>query len=261
MNKGTDNTSFKPCAIIPVFNHHQKIAVVLARLNEFNLPCIVIDDGSADLCAQVLAGLAQQYDWIHLVRLAQNSGKGAAVCAGLKIAQNLGYSHALQVDADGQHDLNDVPLFLTQAQKTPTAVISGWRSYDAMPPSRRSGRKLTDFWVNVNTLSNQVKDSMCGYRLYPLHATMTLLARKKIGARMDFDTDIMVRLYWQGLAVKNIPTQILYQDDIPSHFDILKDNVRISWMHTRLFFGMLLRIPALLKRRTNASTAKAEVTE
>lgn len=261
MNKEVDTKRFKPCAIIPVFNHHQKIATVLVRLNEFNLPCIVIDDGSADLCAQTLTGLAQQYDWIHLVRLAQNSGKGAAVCAGLKIAQDLGYSHALQVDADGQHDLNDVPLFLAQAQQTPKAVISGWRSYDAMPPSRRSGRKLTDFWVNINTLSTQVKDSMCGYRLYPLVETIKLLTRKKIGARMDFDTDIMVRLYWQGLDVKNIPTQILYQDDIPSHFDILKDNVRISWMHTRLFFGMLLRIPTLFKRRINTSTAKIEVTE
>ncbi len=249
MSKDTNNKNFKACAIVPVFNHHQKIAAVLVRLNEFILPCIVIDDGSDEPCAQALADLATNHSWIHLVRLAQNSGKGAAVCEGLKIAQNLGYSHALQVDADGQHDLNDVPLFLTQAQQTPNAVISGWRSYDAMPPSRRSGRKLTDFWVNINTLSTQVKDSMCGYRLYPLQATMKLLAHKKIGARMDFDTDIMVRLYWQGLDVKNIPTKILYQDDIPSHFDILKDNVRISWMHTRLFFGMLLRIPTLLTRR------------
>ena len=244
-----NSISFKPCAIIPVFNHQQKIAIVLLRLHEFNLPCIVIDDGSDVDCAQVLNELAQQHDWISLQRLAQNSGKGAAVCHGLAYAQIQGYTHALQVDADGQHDLNDVPLFLAQAQENPTAVISGWRSYDAMPAGRRSGRKLTDFWVCVNTLSTRLKDSMCGYRLYPLLPTMKLLECKKIGARMDFDTDILVRLYWQGLDVKNVPTKIVYQDDIPSHFHILKDNLRISWMHTRLFFGMLPRIPRLLKRR------------
>ncbi len=244
-----NSISFKPCAIIPVFNHQQKIAIVLLRLHEFNLPCIVIDDGSDADCAQVLNDLAQQHDWISLQRLAQNSGKGAAVCHGLAYAQIQGYTHALQVDADGQHDLNDVSVFLAQAQENPTAVISGWRSYDAMPAGRRSGRKLTDFWVCVNTLSTRLKDSMCGYRLYPLLPTMKLLQYKKIGARMDFDTDILVRLYWQGLDVKNVPTKIVYQDDIPSHFHILKDNLRISWMHTRLFFGMLPRIPRLLKRR------------
>lgn len=237
-----------PCAIIPVFNHQQKIARVLLQLHEYKLPCIVIDDGSEENCARVLDELAQNYPWISLQRLPQNSGKGAAVCHGLEYAYQQGYSHALQVDADGQHDLNDVPLFLACAQQHTDAVISGWRSYDAMPASRRSGRKLTDFWVCINTLSRQIKDSMCGYRLYPLTATMTLLTRKKIGARMDFDTDILVRLYWQGLEVKNIPTNILYQDDIPSHFDVIRDNVRISWMHTRLFFGMLLRIPQLLIR-------------
>lgn len=244
-------STFKPCAIIPVYNHHQKIGAVLQRLNDFNLPCIVIDDGSHSLCAEVLNKLSQQHAWITLIRLAENAGKGTAVCEGLRVAFNSGYSHALQVDADGQHDLNDVPAFLTQAQQFPTAVISGWRSYADMPRGRSSGRKLTDFWVCINTLSKQIKDSMCGYRLYPLAATLQLLDRKKVGARMDFDTDMLVQLYWQGLSVKNIPTKILYQDDIPSHFDILKDNVRISWMHTRLFFGMLVRIPSLLMRKND----------
>lgn len=242
------DSSFNPCAIIPVFNHQQKIAGVLLRIHEFNLPCIVVDDGSDEDCALVLNDLAQQYGWIRLQRLAQNSGKGAAVCHGLAYAHIQGYSHALQVDADGQHDLSDVPLFLTQANQNPTAVISGLRSYDAMPLARRSGRKLTDFWVRVNTLSTQVKDSMCGYRMYPLLPTIALLQHTKVGARMDFDTDILVRLYWQGLDVKNIPTKVLYQEDIPSHFRIFTDNVRIIWMHTRLFSGMLLRIPRLIRR-------------
>jgi glycosyltransferase involved in cell wall biosynthesis len=239
---------FKPCVVIPVFNHPHKIAGVVTRLLDYHLPVLLIDDGSEAGCAQLLDQLAAQNSQVMLLRQPQNAGKGAAVCKGFALAQSQGFTHALQVDADGQHDLDDVPKFLACAQQHPRAVISGWRSYDAMPRSRRSGRKLTDFWVCVNTLSRSIKDSMCGYRLYPLAPTMQLLARKKIGARMDFDTDILVRLYWQGLAVENIATHILYQDDMPSHFDIIKDNVRISWMHTRLFFGMLPRIPVLLHR-------------
>lgn len=248
INEATVN----PCVVIPVFNHPHKIAGLVERLLDYGLPCILVDDGSELSCAQVLDDVNAQHAQVELLRLPQNAGKGVAVCSGLALAHRKGFTHALQVDADGQHDLNDVPLFIASARRNPDAVISGWRSYEAMPPSRRSGRKLTDFWVCVNTLSRAVKDSMCGYRLYPLVPTMQLLARKKIGARMDFDTDILVRLYWQGLAVENIPTRILYQDDIPSHFDIIKDNVRISWMHTRLFFGMLPRIPTLLWRNFSA---------
>lgn len=255
MNPSQPLPVFTPCVVIPVFNHPYKITALVARLRDYGLPCLLVDDGSEPGCAQLLDEIEAQCAQVMLLRLSQNSGKGVAVCQGLALAHRLGFTHALQVDADGQHDLDDIPAFLACAQQNPTAVISGWRRYDAMPPSRRSGRKLTDFWVCVNTLSRSIKDSMCGYRLYPLAPTMHLLARKKVGARMDFDTDILVRLYWQGLAVENIPTRILYQDDIPSHFDIFKDNVRISWMHTRLFFGMLLRIPTLLRRHFSTTPA------
>lgn len=242
------NPLIKTCAVIPVFNHQQKIVQVVAQLHKYKLPCILIDDGSHAECAQALTNLSSQYDWIHLIRLEKNSGKGAAVCTGLEWAFLQGYSHALQVDADGQHDLNDVAKFLAHAHEYPSAVICGARAYESMPARRRNGRKLTDFWVHINTLSKQIKDSMCGYRLYPLAQTYALLERHKVGSRMDFDTDILVRLYWQGLAVKNIETHIIYHEDIPSHFNMWKDNVRISWMHTRLFFGMLIRIPTLLTR-------------
>lgn len=246
-----DQLTFKPCAIIPVYNHQQKIAQVLLRLHEFSLPCILIDDGSNTECAQVLDQLTQSYPWINLIRLEKNSGKGAAVCTGLEFAYSRNYTHALQVDADAQHDLDDVPRFLAYGQQYPEAVISGWRSYQEMPLGRRSGRKLTDFLVCVNTLSCAIKDSMCGYRLYPLAATKLLLSRSNIGRHMDFDTDIIVRLYWQGLSVKNILTRVLYHDDVPSHFHMIMDNIRITWMHTRLLFGMLLRAPHLLRRSAN----------
>lgn len=239
---------FRPCAIIPVYNHQQRIGAVVARLLGHGLDCILVDDGSEPGCAAVLGEIARQNPQVTLLRLPVNSGKGAAVCHGLRHAGTMGFTHALQVDADGQHDLDDVPRFLACGQENPRAVISGWRSYDQMPPARRRGRRLTDFWVCVNSVSRQLKDSMCGYRLYPLDATLKLLQHHRIGARMDFDTDILVRLYWEGAPVRNIPTHIAYQDDIASHFDILRDNLRIIRMHTRLFLGMLRRLPRLVMR-------------
>lgn len=239
---------FRPCAIIPVYNHQQRIGAVVARLLGHGLDCILVDDGSEPGCAAVLGEIARQNPQVTLLRLPVNSGKGAAVCHGLRHAGTMGFTHALQVDADGQHDLDDVPRFLACGQENPRAVISGWRSYDQMPPARRRGRRLTDFWVCVNSVSRQLKDSMCGYRLYPLDATLKLLQHHRIGARMDFDTDILVRLYWEGAPVRNISTHIVYQDDIASHFDILRDNLRIIRMHTRLFLGMLRRLPRLVMR-------------
>lgn len=241
--------AINPCVIIPVYNHPYKIMAVVETVRQKDLPCVLVDDGSEPNCAAVLANISDADEAVYLLRMDENSGKGAAVCRGLKYAHQLGFSHALQVDADGQHDLSDIPKFLQAAAAKPQAVISGCRRYHDMPPSRRSGRKLTDFWVCVNTVSRSIKDSMCGYRLYPLEATLTLLQQKRIGARMDFDTDILVRLYWQGLDVVNIETNIRYQDDIPSHFDVVQDNVRITWMHTRLFFGMLPRFFSLWLRK------------
>lgn len=243
-----NNSEFKPCVIIPVYNHHHKIHQVIKTLSEYAIPCLLIDDGSDDDCARILQSIAETDFNIYLERLPVNSGKGAAVCKGLVIAFSQGYTHALQIDADGQHDLADVPKFLAAGLQHPDAVICGQRDYLSMPKRRRAGRKLTDFWVRVNTLSNSITDSMCGYRLYPLKSTIDLLNRFSIGSRMDFDTDILVKLYWVGHRVINIPTRIEYFDDVPSHFDLVKDNVRISWMHTRLFFGMLTRIVTLLKR-------------
>lgn len=238
---------FNPCVVIPVFNHHHKITTLVQTLIQQSVPVLLVDDGSSAECACVLDSLSATTG-VRLHRLAQNQGKGVAVCTGLQLAYAAGYSHALQIDADGQHDLNDVPVFLSAGEANPTSVICGARDYLAMPASRRSGRRLTDIWVHINTLSHQIKDSMCGYRLYPLPQTLALLSRYRVGRRMDFDTDILVRLYWSGLNIQNISTEIRYHTDVPSHFDVWSDNLRISWMHTRLFFGMLPRIPRLLLR-------------
>jgi predicted LPLAT superfamily acyltransferase len=235
------------------------MAKVLSRLAPFGLPCLVVDDGSDEQTRRILERLAAGQPQVTLVRLAQNAGKGAAVIKGLEESARAGYTHAVQVDADGQHAIEDIPKMLALAERHPEALISGQPIYDdSIPRSRLYGRWITHVWVWIETLSLQLKDSMCGFRVYPVSPTLQLAARVSLGKRMDFDTEVMVRLYWQGNTSYFLPTRVIYPPDGLSHFDALKDNVRISLMHTRLFFGMLPRIPALLLRRRRQHWAQQD---
>lgn len=251
--------TFSPCVLIPCYNHGAMMSGVLERLQPFNLPCIVVDDGSDKTTRDELARLAAEYRNLTLIRLPVNAGKGAAVISGIQAAADAGFSHAVQVDADGQHAIEDIPRLLALAKKHPTALISGQPIYDdSVPRSRLYGRWVTHIWVWIETLSLQLKDSMCGFRVYPVAPTLQLSQRVTLGKRMDFDTEVMVRLYWQGNTSYFIPTRVTYPQDGLSHFDALKDNLRISLMHTRLFFGMLPRIPSLLFRRSSTHWAQQQ---
>ncbi len=251
--------NFSPCVLIPCYNHGAMMPRVLARLEPFNLPCIVVDDGSDSSTRQELERLAAEIASLTLIRLPQNAGKGAAVIRGLQAAAQAGFSHAVQVDADGQHAIEDIPQLLALAQKHPEALISGQPVYDdSIPRSRLYGRWITHVWVWIETLSLQLKDSMCGFRVYPLAPTLRLAKRVTLGKRMDFDTEVMVRLYWQGNASYFVPTRVTYPPDGVSHFDAFRDNCRISLMHTHLFLGMLPRIPSLLFRRASPHWARQQ---
>ena len=251
--------AFSPCVVIPCYNHGAMMAQVLTRLAPFGLPCIVVDDGSDAATQQALAQLQADFPALMLVRLAQNAGKGAAVIRGLEVARDAGYSHAVQVDADGQHAIEDIPQFLAEAERHPEALISGQPIYDdSIPRSRLYGRWVTHVWVWIETLSLSLKDSMCGFRVYPVAPTLALAQHIALGRRMDFDTEVMVRLYWRGHPSYFIPTRVTYPQDGLSHFDALRDNLRISWMHTRLFFGMLPRAPGLLMRKRRQHWAHTE---
>jgi glycosyltransferase involved in cell wall biosynthesis len=239
-------------AVIPVYNHGGPIAGVVAALRAHGLPVLLVDDASEPGCAAVQDQLALQPE-VTLQRLPVNQGKGGAVMAGLKRAAELGWTHALQIDADGQHDTRDVPAFTAAAVAAPTRLICGYPVYDdSVPKARLYGRYATHIWVWINTLSLAIRDSMCGLRIYPLAATLRVIERQYIGRRMDFDTEIAVRLFWSGMGVTNVPTRVRYPEDGVSHFRVWKDNVLISAMHTRLFFGMLWRSPLLLWRKLAA---------
>lgn len=239
------------CAVIPSFNHSTKLAQICSALLAQKLAVIIVDDASTQEHSKALKNIRDVNDHVHLVTHHENQGKGGAVITGLLTARKLGYSHALQVDADGQHDLNDINSLLYLSAQYPNALISGQPIYDdSIPKSRLWGRSITHFWVNIETLSLQVKDTMCGFRVYPLEAACQLIEQVNLGKRMDFDIEIMVRLFWRDIAIKFVPTKVNYPDDGQSHFRAFHDNILISWLHTRLVLGMLVRLPYIFMYRT-----------
>ena len=154
------------------------------------------------------------------------------------------------VNRHSRHGWRNAARFLDLAKRHPAAVVCGNPLYDAsVPKARLIGRYATQVWVWINTLSFAIRDSMCGFRVYPLPPAVRLLDEEHIGRRMDFDSEILVRLAWRGLETINLPTPVTYPADGVSHFDVLRDNLRITRMHTRLFFGMLRRLPRLLRRK------------
>ncbi|OCF95562.1 glycosyltransferase family 2 protein [Gilliamella apicola] len=265
MSVAAPHLSDSYCFIIPCYNHSDALANVLKNIEQYQIPCFLIDDGSAYEQAQKLIEISNQYPWVNLVRLSSNKGKGAAVMCGFNHAFNQNFDYAIQIDADGQHDSKIVRQLIEQSKLNPNALISGCPVYDdSVPKHRLIARYITHFWVWIETLSFNIKDSMCGFRIYPLKPTCKLIKQYQIGKKMDFDTDIMVRLYWQGIDSVFVPTHVTYPIDGVSHFKACKDNLLISWMHTRLFFGMLPRIPKLIKHnrlKKNKSTHWSQTEE
>ncbi|WP_372760566.1 glycosyltransferase family 2 protein [Pseudoalteromonas sp.] len=235
------------CIVIPNYNHTAALDEVLTQLAAYQLPIIMVDDASNDDAKAVFATLASRHSLLTLVTHQHNQGKGGAVQTGLCHAHQLGFSHAIQVDADGQHNLADVAQLLALSNANPQALISCCPIYDdSVPKHRYLARYLTHVWVWIETLSFDIVDSMCGFRVYPLAASVKLINEVKLGKRMDFDPEILVRLYWRNVPFIFLPSPVIYPANGLSHFQPLHDNVRISWLHTRLFFGMLLRSPLLL---------------
>ncbi len=240
----------KLCVVIPNYNHTHAIDDVIAQLSAERFDIVMVDDGSNEQAHRHFSSLAQRYDNLTLVCHEYNQGKGGAVQTGLKWAFAQGYTHALQVDADGQHCLQDIARLIECAKKYPNTIISGRPVYDeSVPKHRYLSRYITHFWVWVETLSLSIKDSMCGFRVYPLAPCIELFNSCELGKRMNFDIEVMVRMYWRGTASKFVETQVIYPENGVSHFQPLNDNLKISWLHTRLFFGMLVRIPKLIFAR------------
>jgi len=240
----------KAVSLVPIFDHAATIEAVVDGLAPLGVPALIVDDGSAPETERALARVAARHPWVRVVRHPRNRGRGAALATGYREAARAGFTHALQLDADAQHDPADAAIFLGAAARAPEALVLGAPIFDAdAPRARRWGRLGSRAWVWIETCSFAIADPLCGYRCMPLAATIAVLDHTRCGERMDFDPEIAVRLVWAGVPVVNVPTRVRYYAGGISHFDMLADNLRISWLHARLVAGMLPRLPLLLRRR------------
>lgn len=234
----------RACLLIPHYEHMEALPKLLAELEAQGLPCIVVDDGSSAPTREALRACVRDRSWVQLEERPWNGGKGMAVEAGLRRAAEQGFSHAILLDADGQHTPADVPRFLEASRAHPEAMVLGVPVFDhTVPRARHIGHGISCFWARVETLSGDIRDPLCGYRCLPIAPTLSLLDRRRLGRRMDFDPELIVRLYWEGVPVVSVETRVRYLDGGVSHFHTLADNARISWAHTKLVFGMLARAP------------------
>ena len=240
----------KTCIIVPHYDHVEQFRVFLPRLMSLGLPLLLVDDSSPETAREELAGLrSESAPDLHLIQHIRNRGKGAAVTTGIGAALKSGFTHALQIDADGQHDVSDVANFLSAAAKDPTSIVCGQPVFDeSVSRLRYYARHITLFFSHVETLSFEIRDAMCGFRLYPLRETQKILQQSSLGERMAFDSEILVRAVWTDIPLQFIPIRVSYPAGGKSHFKYWRDNLDISWMHTRLLFGMLFRSPRLISR-------------
>lgn len=227
-------TTIRCCAVVPTFENPETIGRV-ARAIRRNLPdLIIVDDGSSAAGRAACEALWAD-GTARLIQLPRNQGKGAAMRAGFKAAHELGFSHAFQIDADGQHDLEAIPRFLEAAAAEPNSAIFASPIYDeSAPRARRIARKITHFWVNLEVGAGRIDDALIGFRIYPLAATMRLPLRCN---RMAFDVESAVLLAWADTPIQNLPVGIRYpspEEGGRSHFKIVRDNLRLAWLHCRL---------------------------
>jgi glycosyltransferase involved in cell wall biosynthesis len=232
------------CILVPTYDNPATVRSVVESVRAYVEHVVVVDDGSAEEGRRAVQAL-RDGSLAHVVRREKNGGKGAAVKTGLAAASELGFTHALQIDADGQHDVRDIPGFVEVSRAQPEALVLGAPVFDASAPKLRLfGRKITQFWTNTHTFGRVIQDPLCGFRVYPVAAAIA--ARVECDA-MDFDPEIAVRLFWSGVPILNVPTRVRYVPSAEggvSHFRMGADNLLIARMHTRMVFGALARLPA-----------------
>jgi glycosyltransferase involved in cell wall biosynthesis len=251
----------RACVIVPHYDHVEQFSRMLPQLQRHGLALIVVDDASEeDVFARLQGLLEREAPGARLVRHTENLGKGGAVMSGLIAARAAGYSHALQLDADGQHDVDAIPRFLEIGRRYPDSLVCGEPVFGKdISALRYYARHLTLFLCWAETLSLQIRDPMCGFRLYPLARVVPIIERGGLGKRMAFDPEILVRSVWSGIPLRYLEVAVRYPEDGRSHFHYLGDNIEISWMHTRMIAGMLLRAPGLVWKRLSASRVREGV--
>jgi glycosyltransferase involved in cell wall biosynthesis len=241
--------------LIPSYNPGAKVRETVAAAREHWTPVWVIVDGSTDGSVDTLRAMAAADPGLHVEVLPRNVGKGAAVLHGLDLAAAQGFTHALTMDSDGQHPAHLIPSFMERSAAQPDAMVLGVPVFAADAPRLRvNGRKISNGWADLETLWMGVGDSLFGFRVYPIQPLRDVMRGQRWMRRFDFDPEAVVRMCWRGVKPVNQPATVRYfraDEGGVSHFNYLRDNLLLTWMHTRLFFGFLLRLPLLLARRVS----------
>ncbi len=239
--------------LIPSYNPGAKGYETVRAARQCWAPVWVVVDGSTDGSAEVLIAMAAQDAYLRVFVLPRNQGKGAAVLHGLQQAAAAGYSHVLTMDSDGQHPPERIPAFMVESCAQPAAMILGVPVFDASAPGLRvQGRRVSNWWANLETLWTGIGDSLFGFRVYPVEPLLRVMRGQLWMRRFDFDAEAVVRLCWRGVRPVNLPAAVRYyraEEGGVSHFRYLRDNALLTWMHLRLFVGFVLRLPLLLARR------------
>lgn len=239
--------------LIPSYNPGPQVFATVAAARQNWGPVWVVDDGSTDGTAVALARLAASDPELRVIGLPCNQGKGAAVLHGLEKALAEDFTHALTLDADGQHPADLIPAFMQAAADRPEAMILGVPVFDASAPALRvKGRRISNAWANLETLWSGIGDSLFGFRVYPIEPLVKIMRGQRWMRRFDFDPEAAVRLRWLGVPALNLPAPVKYLSAAEggvSHFRYWRDNALLTWMHLRLVCGFLLRLPWLLWRR------------
>ncbi len=240
---------FKPCLLFPCYNHSEQFGRFLPQLLPLPCPAIVVDDGSTPEEAAALKKLARGGAF-KLIRSEANKGKGEAVRLGIAHAAKAGYTHVFQIDADGQHDPAQIAKFLSVARQNPDCAIFGAPKYDAtVPKLRLFGRKITNFFVALETLSLRMADGLCGFRVYPVRAVAPFLSKKIWSQRMGFDVCILVEMHWAGTPIMFLPVHVVYPAGGKSHFSLIGGNARVARAHAGLCVRAPFRLAAKFFRR------------
>lgn len=239
--------------LIPSYNPGAKVDDTVRGARRQWTPVWVVVDGSTDGSAERLQAMARDDSGLRVLVLPRNQGKGAAVLHGLEQASAAGFTHVLTMDSDGQHDSASIPAFMAASMKQPDAMILGVPQFDASAPALRvKGRRVSNWWANLETLWVGIGDSLFGMRVYPVHELLAVMRANHWMRRFDFDPEAAVRLAWRGVMPVNVPARVRYYaagEGGVTHFRYLRDNALLTWMHTRLFVGFVLRLPMLMARR------------
>jgi glycosyltransferase involved in cell wall biosynthesis len=239
--------------LIPSYNPGAKVFETVQGARAQWNPVWVVVDGSTDGTAVALQAMAQADPGLRILIRSKNGGKGSAVLDGTVEALRAGYTHVLTMDSDGQHPPERIRDFMATSAAKPASMVLGVPVFDDSAPSVRvKGRRISNYWANVETFDAGIQDSLFGFRVYPAEPLVRIMQSHFWMRRFDFDVEIVVRLSWSGIEAINLPAKVRYfrpEEGGVSHFNYLRDNVLLTFMHLRLFTAFIIRLPFLMVRR------------